>query len=48
MISLLLVIRQRWRALEFLLTACVGSIIVNQTVKWLLHWARLHLRQDYE
>lgn len=43
MISLLLVIRQRWRALEFLLTASVGSIIINQTVKRLLHRARPHL-----
>lgn len=43
MISLLLVIRQRWRALEFLLTASVGSIIINQTVKPLLHRARPHL-----
>ena len=43
MISLLLVIRQSWRALEFLLTASVGSIIINQTVKRLLHRARPHL-----
>ncbi|MEH2310081.1 MAG: phosphatase PAP2 family protein [Nostoc sp.] len=43
MISLLLLIRQRWRALEFLLTASVGSIIINQTVKRLLHRARPHL-----
>ncbi|MEH2452776.1 phosphatase PAP2 family protein [Nostoc sp.] len=43
MISLLLVIRQRWCALEFLLTASVGSIIINQTVKRLLHRARPHL-----
>ncbi|MEH2465086.1 phosphatase PAP2 family protein [Nostoc sp.] len=43
MISLLLVIRQRWRAIEFLLTASVGSIIINQTVKRLLHRARPHL-----
>lgn len=43
MISLLLVIRQRWRALEFLLTGSVGSIIINQTVKRLLHRARPHL-----
>ena len=43
MIALLLVIRQRWRALEFLLTASVGSIIINQTVKRLLHRARPHL-----
>ena len=43
MISLLLVIQQRWRALEFLLTASVGSIIINQTVKRLLHRARPHL-----
>ncbi|MEH2405308.1 phosphatase PAP2 family protein [Nostoc sp.] len=43
MISLLLLIRRRWRALEFLLTASVGSIIINQTVKRLLHRARPHL-----
>ncbi|MEH2334583.1 phosphatase PAP2 family protein [Nostoc sp.] len=43
MISLLLLIRQRWRAIEFLLTASVGSIIINQTVKRLLHRARPHL-----
>ncbi|MEH2146397.1 phosphatase PAP2 family protein [Nostoc sp.] len=43
MISLLLLIRQKWRAIEFLLTASVGSIIINQTVKRLLHRARPHL-----
>ncbi|MEH1899468.1 MAG: hypothetical protein V7K94_30055 [Nostoc sp.] len=42
-IVLFLLIRQRWRAIEFLLTALVGSIIINQTVKRLLHRARPHL-----
>ncbi|MEH1778416.1 MAG: phosphatase PAP2 family protein [Nostoc sp.] len=43
MIVLFLLIRQRWRALEYFFIASVGSIIINQTVKVLLHRARPHL-----
>ncbi len=43
MIALFLLIRQRWHALEYFFTASVGSIIINQTVKLLLHRARPHL-----
>ncbi|MHC5932534.1 MAG: phosphatase PAP2 family protein, partial [Nostoc sp.] len=33
MIVLFLLIRQRWRALEYFFIVSVGSIIINQTVK---------------
>jgi undecaprenyl-diphosphatase len=40
---LVLLIRRRWRSLTYLLTTLLGSIIINRSVKVLLHRVRPHL-----
>jgi membrane-associated phospholipid phosphatase len=41
--GIVLFLRRRWRSLSFLVVTSVGSIIINQTTKVLLHRARPHL-----
>ncbi len=41
--TLFLLVRRQWRALEFFLVTSTGSVIINRTVKLLLHRARPHL-----
>lgn len=40
---LVFLIRQRWQSLTYLLTTLLGSIIINRSVKILLHRVRPHL-----
>jgi undecaprenyl-diphosphatase len=42
-IVIVLLIRRRWRSLTYLLTTLLGSIVINRTVKVLLHRVRPHL-----
>lgn len=42
-IALLLLYRQHWRSLAYLLTTLLGSIVINRTAKQLLHRVRPHL-----
>lgn len=43
LISGMLLFRQRWRALAYLLTTLLGSAVINRTAKVLLHRVRPHL-----
>jgi undecaprenyl-diphosphatase len=43
MISLVLLLRRRWRSLAYLLPTLLGSIVINRTAKVLLHRVRPHL-----
>lgn len=42
-IGLVLLFRRRWRSLVYLLTAVVGSTMINRTAKVLMHRVRPHL-----
>jgi membrane-associated phospholipid phosphatase len=42
-IALILLLQKRWRSLAYLLTASVGSIIINRTAKGLMHRVRPQL-----
>ncbi|MEH2378586.1 MAG: phosphatase PAP2 family protein [Nostoc sp.] len=42
-IALILLLQKRWRSLAYLVTASVGSIIINRTAKELMHRVRPHL-----
>ncbi|MEH2237918.1 phosphatase PAP2 family protein [Nostoc sp.] len=45
-IALILLLQKRWRSLAYLLTASVGSIIINRTAKELMHRVRPQLWQS--
>jgi membrane-associated phospholipid phosphatase len=45
-IALILLLQRRWRSLAYLLTASVGSIIINRTAKQLMHRVRPQLWQS--
>ncbi|MBN3923056.1 phosphatase PAP2 family protein [Nostoc sp. NMS4] len=45
-IALILLLQKRWRSLAYLLTASVGSIIINRTAKQLMHRVRPELWQS--
>ncbi|MEH1835839.1 MAG: phosphatase PAP2 family protein [Nostoc sp.] len=45
-IALILLLQKRWRSLAYLLTASVGSIIINLTAKELMHRVRPQLWQS--
>lgn len=42
-LSLVLLVRRRWRSLAYLLTTLVGTAIINRTAKSLMHRIRPHL-----
>lgn len=42
-IALILLLQKRWRSLAYLLTASVGSVIINRTAKELMHRVRPQL-----
>jgi undecaprenyl-diphosphatase len=46
LISLILLLKHRWRLLAYLLTTLLGSIVINRTAKVLLHRVRPHLWQS--
>ncbi|MEH1905518.1 MAG: phosphatase PAP2 family protein [Nostoc sp.] len=45
-IALILLLQKHWRSLAYLLTASVGSIIINRTTKELMHRVRPQLWQS--
>ncbi|MBG1263632.1 phosphatase PAP2 family protein [Nostoc commune] len=45
-IALILLLQKHWRSLAYLLTASVGSVIINRTAKQLMHRVRPHLWQS--
>ncbi|MEH2291872.1 phosphatase PAP2 family protein [Nostoc sp.] len=45
-IALILLLQKRWRSLAYLLTASVGSVIINRTAKELMHRVRPQLWQS--
>ncbi|MEH2002643.1 MAG: phosphatase PAP2 family protein [Nostoc sp.] len=45
-IALILLLQKRWRSLTYLLTASLGSIIINRTAKELMHRVRPQLWQS--
>lgn len=45
-IALILLLQKRWRSLAYLLTASVGSIIINRAAKELMHRVRPQLWQS--
>lgn len=45
-IALFLLVKRYWQQLAYFLTVLVGSIVINRTVKLLLHRARPHLWQS--
>ena len=45
-IALILLLQKRWRSLAYLLTASLGSIIINRTAKELMHRVRPQLWQS--
>ncbi|BBD68097.1 phosphoesterase [Nostoc commune NIES-4072] len=45
-IALILLLQKRWRSLAYLLTASVGSMIINRTAKELMHRVRPQLWQS--
>jgi len=45
-IALILLLQKRWRSLAYLLTASVGSVIINRTAKQLMHRVRPQLWQS--
>ena len=45
-IAIILLLKKRWRSLAYLLTASVGSIIINRTAKGLMHRVRPQLWQS--
>lgn len=42
-ISIILLLKRRWRSLAYLLPTLLGSIVINRTAKVLLHRVRPHL-----
>ncbi|MHC5859721.1 phosphatase PAP2 family protein [Nostoc sp.] len=45
-IALILLLQKRWRSLAYLLTASLGSVIINRTAKQLMHRVRPQLWQS--
>jgi membrane-associated phospholipid phosphatase len=45
-IALILLLQKRWRSLAYLLTASLGSVIINRTAKELMHRVRPQLWQS--
>jgi membrane-associated phospholipid phosphatase len=45
-IAIILLLQKRWRSLAYLLTASVGSVIINRTAKELMHRVRPQLWQS--
>ncbi|MGF1937325.1 MAG: phosphatase PAP2 family protein [Nostoc sp. ChiQUE02] len=45
-IALILLLKKRWRSLAYLLTASLGSVIINRTAKQLMHRVRPQLWQS--
>ena len=45
-IAIILLLQKRWRSVAYLLTASVGSIIINRIAKELMHRVRPHLWQS--
>jgi undecaprenyl-diphosphatase len=45
-IAIILLLQKRWRSLAYLLTASMGSVIINRTAKQLMHRVRPQLWQS--